>query len=359
MMKCTYLPSAHERMLGAGQVRLPSHQEPPMTRTRILVLGAAGLAALVFALACGGGANTLATPPVTSGSVGFITTDSTTETWSNVSVIIRKASLVLKSDQAAAHPVQIYDGSKDATAVNLLQEDQVEDLLGQVSGVPAGTYNRLIVEVDGAPSTITLVPAVSASALLTPAAVSTTQIVVTGTPDPAANGWLVLPTIALSSDLTVAAGQTSAVAVDFNLAHPAFIVEHDVTTATGDAQTLYVVDFGVKGVFTHKAAATLDKHYLRRHLGTVKAVAADGSSLTLTTEHGQDLVIEPDPGANPTLFYNLDVALGAGPGHQPRARRAHPGPRGGMHLPLPGGWHPHRRAGLVHRPRRRPSLLDA
>ncbi|BDU71172.1 DUF4382 domain-containing protein [Mesoterricola silvestris] len=276
-----------------------------MNRTRLLLLGT-GLGAAALTLACGGGGAT-ATPAVPAqGTVGFITTDAATESWSNVGIIIRKASLVLASDTSAASPVVIYDGSRDTTPVNLLQEDQVDELLSHATGVPAGTYDRLIVEVDGSPANITLVPAADPATGAVPPAIDPSLIKVRGTADPAQPTWMVLPTITLASPVVVTANATTAVAVDFDLSHPAFIATHDVPTAAG-GQTLYVVNFGTRGIFRHRPAAALTAYYLRRHLGTVASVAADGSSFTMLTEHGQTLRILADKGANPTLFHNLDA----------------------------------------------------
>lgn len=302
IVKCTYRAPRPDRMLRIGNPScLP---EPTMNRTRTLLLGAAGLTAVALALACGGGSGTVNPPAATGGTVGFMTTDATSETWSSVGVIIRKAYLVLQSDPTAASPVQIYDGSADLTQVDLLQEDQVQDLLGQVTGVPAGVYDRLIVEVDGTPGNITLVPAPVAGVVQSP--IASSLITVRGTADTAHPTWMVLPTIKLSSVLTVADNQASAVAVDFDLAHPAFIVAHDVLASDGTTETAYAVNFNAKGAFRHSPAASLDKYYLRRHRGTVTSVAANGASFTLLTEHGQTLTILADT-TSPTLFYNLDV----------------------------------------------------
>jgi len=272
-----------------------------MSRTRTSLLGLYGCSTLALALACGGGGSgSLPAPAPTSGTVGFLATDATSETWSEVGVIIRKASLVLASDTAAASPVTIYSAPADTTPINLIQADQVDDLLAQVSGVPPGTYDRIILEVDGSPANLTLVPAPTVAGTAS-AAIDPSLITVKGTSDSANPTWKILPTITLTTPLTVAAGQTSAVRVDFDLAHPAFIVEHDTT-----AQTLYVVNFGTKGIFKQKPAASLDQYYLRRHLGTVASVAADGTSFNLTTEHGQTLAIKAEAGSSPTLFYDLN-----------------------------------------------------
>lgn len=277
-----------------------------MTRLLNSLIGAPGCLLAALALACGGGSNTMTAPPVTTGSVGFLTTDATSETWSSVDVIIRKASLVLASDAQATSPIRIFDGSTDTTQVNLLQEDQIFDLITHTQGVPAGTYDRLILEVDGQPANITLVPAVDPATGLTPAPIDPALISVRGTVDPAHPTWVVLPTIPLSAPVTVTAGSASAVAVDFDLAHPAFIVQHDVTTASG-SQTLYAVNFGTAGIFRQKTAPSLPAYYLRRHFGTVQTVAPDLSSLVIATDHGQTFTIFPDQGASPTLFYDLDI----------------------------------------------------
>ncbi|HLO68690.1 MAG TPA: DUF4382 domain-containing protein [Holophaga sp.] len=273
-----------------------------MNRSHLLLAGA-GLGMLALTLACGGGSSSLAQPKVAYGNVDFQVTDATTEDWSNVGVIIRKASLVLASDTKAASPVTIYDGSADTTPINLLQADQVNDLLSRAKGVPAGTYDRLIVEVDGDPAHITLVPAPDAAGV-TPAAIPSSQIIVRGASSTAHPTWKVLPTIKLDTPIVVSDGQTTAVAVDFDLAHPVFIVEHDTLTSS---LPVYVVNFGTPNIVRHKHAPAITHYYLRRHLGTVASVAADGSSMTMTTEHGQTFTVHADKGANPTLFYNLDV----------------------------------------------------
>jgi hypothetical protein len=269
------------------------------------LLAIPGIVSLALALACGGGgSNSLARPVTDTGTVGFLVQDATSETWSSVNVIIRKASLVLASDKEAANPVEIYDGSQDATPVNLLQLDTLQELLGQVDGVPAGTYDHLLLEVDGQPSDITLVPAPDAASGAATQAIPASQIIVNGKHDPSNPTWMVLPSIKLSQDLVVTQGSAGAVAVDFDLSSPAFIVEHDTTSAT----PLYVVDFGASGVFRHAPAAALDAHYLHHHRGTVASVASDASSFTLTTDHGKTFTIHAGSAAVPTCFYDLDQA---------------------------------------------------
>lgn len=265
-----------------------------------LALGLGALTPLALVLACSGGTGTATgAPPVqNAGSVGMVLTDAPTDTWSNIGVVIRKVELVPQGGSLEA-AVQIYDGATDGAQVNLVHLDDLSELLKTATGIPAGSYDRVVVRVDGNPANITLVPALDAGGT-SQAPIPAGQIQVGGVKD--ANGWVALPGLRLESPLVVTAGQTTALQLDFDLAHPLFIVVHDVRMGL----PIYTVNFQIHP----KPHGTLARLNLRPLRGQVGSVAADAKSLVLHTVHGKDVTLLTDT-ANQTLFYDLDAAPGA------------------------------------------------
>ncbi|MFZ1613537.1 MAG: DUF4382 domain-containing protein, partial [Holophaga sp.] len=161
----------------------------------------AGIGSLALTLACGGNTTTTqgaGTPD--PGAVSFLVTDAPTDTWSNIGVIIRKAVLI-PAGGTIAQGVTVYDGSTDTTKLNLVDLDELAELLGTAQ-IPAGTYDRLVIQVDGNPANIDLIPADGSAQI--PAG----QIIVRGA-DPVTK--LVTLPVTLSSPLVVVAGQPNAV----------------------------------------------------------------------------------------------------------------------------------------------------
>jgi len=248
-------------------------------------------APVALALACGGSSPQSSTSG-SEGAVNVLITDAPSEAWADIGVIIRSVALV-PVGQSVSAAVQVYDGSKDTQQFNLAQMDNLAELLNTAT-VKAGTYDRVIIKVDGNPANVTLAPSLDANG--NPQnPIPTSQIVVNGTRD--ANGWVTVPTITLRANLQVVSGQPTAVQLDFDLASPLFVVTHDLPNGT----TFYVLNFVVR----HKPHGTLDRLILRQHEGQVTGVASDGSSMTVHTLHGADLTLFAD-NVNDTLFYNLD-----------------------------------------------------
>ena len=279
--------------------------ENPMDHRSLVTraLAIAAPSALTLMLACGGSsgstptASALSTTPVTpsTGQVSLLVTDAPSDSWADIGVIIRGIWLVPKGSAESA-AVLAYDGSKSTTQTNLVQLDQVAQLLKSAT-IAAGDYDRAIVKVDGAPANITLAPSLDASG--NPQnPIPTAQIVVNATLD--ANGWATVPTITFQSDLSVSAAGATAVNLDFDLAHPLFVVTHDEPGGT----TFYTINFVVK----HKPQPSLDALVLHHNDGTVTAVAptATPNTFTVHTLNDADVVYNVDS-TNKTIFYNLDA----------------------------------------------------
>jgi hypothetical protein len=250
-------------------------------------LALAGVSSLALLLACGGTDSTNAQMQGdgTPAPVSFLVTDAPTDSWSNIGVIIRKVVLIPVGG-TAAQGVTVYDGTGDTTKLNLVDLDELAELLGTAQ-VPSGSYDRLIVTVDGNPSDIDLVASDGTQ-------IPTNQILVRGA-DPTTK--LVDVPVALSAPLVAAAGQPNAVQVDFDLGHPLFVVAHNI-----GGTTIYTLNFQVR----HKPLPVLNQIYLRHLRGQATSVAADSKSFVLRTEHGKDKTLLVD-GVNQSLFYDLDA----------------------------------------------------
>ena len=254
-----------------------------------LALGIAGIGSLALILACGGGGTeaSLTQTPAPPAPVSFLVTDAPTDDWSNIGVIIRKATLI-PVGATLAQGVTVYDGSGDTTTLNLVDLDELSELLGTAQ-IPAGSYDRLVLQVDGNPSNIELIPADGSAQI--PAG----QIIVRGA-DPVTK--LVTLPVALSAPLVVVADQPNAVQVDFDLGHPLFVVAHNL-----GGTTIYTLNLQVR----HKPHVALNRIYLRHLRGQVNAVATDSKSFVLRTNRGKDKTLLVDA-ANQSLFYDLDAA---------------------------------------------------
>ncbi len=236
-----------------------------------------GIAALFLLLACNGGSNN---PVNASGSanVNLAITDAPSDSWQEVSVVLKSASLIPQGSQT---PIQIWPASgatsTTPTVVNLVDLNNVATVLGSVS-VPAGTYSTLQLVIDTDPTTMTLVDdggnTIPASA-----------ITVKG------NGTI---KVALAPAFVVSSSGNTTLQADFNLAHPLSIVE---TTLGGVTQV--VLDLQVR--FKALPANASDLQFTRK-LGQVTAATATG--FTLTDSSGNALTYGVD--AN-TIYWNADT----------------------------------------------------
>jgi hypothetical protein len=284
------------------------HQTP----TRI-ALATAGLGLLAFSLACGGSSTGTSTSPAPQGTVNLTLSDASTEDWATIGVKVLGITL---TPQGGGTPVTVYTAPATAPMINLCQLDQLSELLGNMS-VPEGTYTKATLTLAANPGDVTLVTASSPSAGF-PVAGGTTidpaniQIKnATGT----APNLTTSVSVHLVTPLVVTAGQSNALDLEFDLSHPALLVDH---TSLGGTTT-WAVSFN--GPVRHHPHYDLTRILLREMKGQVTAVAADNSAITLTKEYEaypvpasgpapisslQSITVKADA-TNGTIFYDLDA----------------------------------------------------
>jgi Domain of unknown function (DUF4382) len=278
-------------------------------------------ACLLILSACGGGGSNSSTTTSTStttssstqsGTVSAVISDDPAEDWAAVDVKVLSIALV---PQGGGTPVTIYTAPSPAPLINLVQLDQLGEILGNVP-VPAGTYTSAIITISGNPGDVSLVVGAnpeSGFAGTAGATIPSGQIQIMGAKG--STGSLTVPvTINLQSPLVVTAGQNNALDLEFNLAHPAFIVDH----VPPSGAPFWAVNF--KGCLRHHPIADITALVLRHMYGTVTAVASNNSSVTITRDFAvrppttpetaittnQSLTILADS-TNGTIFYDVDA----------------------------------------------------
>jgi Domain of unknown function (DUF4382) len=282
--------------------------------SRLLLVGAA--AALIAACG-GGGSGGLSTGTPTqvaqTGNVPVLITDASTEDWATIGVKVLSIALV---PQGGGTNVTVYTAPAMAPTINLAQLDQIGEILGNAS-VPVGTYSAAVLTVSANPGDVLLTVAadpetgfIAAAGATIPAA----QIQVQHTQGTAPN--LTVPIkVNFESPLAVATGQSNALDLEFDLAHPAFLVGH---VPAGLANTLWAVNFD--GPVRHRPLHDLTRLVLRHLYGDVTAIASDNSSITVTKEFPAEPVVNPETAVattqslqiladatNGTIFYDVDA----------------------------------------------------
>jgi hypothetical protein len=234
--------------------------------------------------------------------------DDASEDWAIVGVKVLGISLV---PQGGGTPVSVYTAPTPAPMVNLVQLDQLAEILGNVQ-VSTGTYTQATISISANPGDVVL--RVSADPepgfpLAAGTTVPSSQIQIQG-----ANNGTATVTVNLVTPLVVSAGQSNALELEFDLAHPAFIVEH----ITSGGTPFWAVSF--KGPLRHHFIPVLAATLLRHIYGTVTAVSSDNTSMTITKDFpveppttpetaittSQSLTILADA-TNGTIFYDVDA----------------------------------------------------
>ena len=274
-------------------------------------------------VACGGGggsgssgSTTSSTTPQT-GAVSMIVSDASSDDWATIGVKILSIALV---PQGGGSPVTVYTAPNPAPMVNLEQLDQIGEILGNVS-VPVGTYTGATITISGNPGDVALVVSADPEAGFAGtagASIPSDQIQIQGTSG--ATGSLTVPVnVTFDSPLVVSTTQSNALDLEFDLAHPAFIVGH---TPPGAGMTLWAVNF--KGPIRHHPIADIARLVLRHTYGSVTAVSSDNTAITITKEFPTLPVVNPETAVagsqslqiladatNGTLFYDLDAKTSA------------------------------------------------
>ncbi len=280
-----------------------------------VILGVASAALMLFTLGCSSGSSSSnnSNPQPQNGTVNVIISDSPTEDWA--AICVRVVSITL-TPQGGGSDVTLYTASSPAPYVNLLQLDQLNEILGNMS-VPVGTYTAATITVSGNPGDVILTTSADPEVGFA-AAPSTTipssQIQILGTTGSA--GSLTVPVkLTLDSPLVVSATQSNALDLEFDLSHPAFIVAHVPPANAGT--TVWAVNF--KGPLRHRPIHDLTRLVLRHHYGTAQSVSTDNSTLTFYKDYpvypptspeteitsAQSLSVEADS-TNGTIYYDVD-----------------------------------------------------
>ncbi len=283
-----------------------------------LVLGAASAALIFFATGCSSGSSTNSnsggSTQQQTGSLNLIVSDAPTDDWAVIGVKILSISL---TPQGGGSDVTVYTAPSSAPTINLLQLDQLNEILGNVS-VPVGTYSAATITVSGNSSDILLTASSSPEAGFAAAPGSTIpsgQIHVVNTQGSA--GSLTVPVkLTLDSPLVVTASQSNALDLEFNLAHPAFIVAH--VPPSGGGTVMWAVNF--KAACRHRPIHDIARLVLRHHYGTVTGVSTDNSTLTFDKDYPVYPPSNPETAvtttfplsvladsSNGTLYYDLDA----------------------------------------------------
>lgn len=280
-----------------------------------LMLGVAAAALALVPMGCSSGSsnsNNNNNSQPQNGTVNVIVSDDPTEDWATIGVRVLSISL---TPQSGGSPVAVYTAPSPAPYINLLQLDQLSEILGNASVTP-GTYTSATITISGNPGDVLLIASADPSTGFPAAAgasIPSSQIQILGTTGSA--GSLTVPVqVNLAAPLVVTAGQSNALNLEFNLAHPAFIVAH---VPAGSGTTMWAVNFNP--CLRHRRIFDITRLILRHHYGTVTAVSLDNSTLTFDKDYpvyppttpeteitsSNTLNVEADS-ANGTLYYDVD-----------------------------------------------------
>lgn len=284
-------------------------------------LRAALCAALIATLgACGSGGGSSApgaglgsSPIPQTTQMAMIISDASSDDWATVGVKIMSIAL---TPQGGGSPVTVYTAPATPPTVNLEELDQIGEVLGNVT-VPVGTYTGAVVTVGANPGDVELVAAAEPEAGFAGTAgeaIPSADMQIVGAQG--ASGSLTVPVnVSFDSPLVVSASGSNALDLEFDLAHPTFIVAHN---PPGASATQWAVNF--VGPVRRRPIADIAHLVLREMYGNVTAVATDGSSITITRDMptlpvvnpetavatGQSLAIQADA-TNGTIFYDVDA----------------------------------------------------
>ncbi len=280
------------------------------------------LAAMPLVVGCGGSTSASSSSTPTGGADGAVSmmvSDAPVNDWSTIAV--RVASIAL-NPQGGGTPVTVYTApTTPAPLVNLTQLDQLGELFDNAM-VPVGTYTSATLTLSANPGDVVLIASEdpdSGFAWTAGQQVPQGQIQIQGATGSSGSKTVPL-TVNFVSNLVVSANQNNQLDLEFDLAHPAFIVAHVQPSA---AQTMFAVNF--KGPVHHHLIRNITSFVLRDLYGTVSSVNSTGgltdNSITMFKDHPAEpptnpetqttsthaLTIQADA-TNGTLFYNLDAS---------------------------------------------------
>lgn len=275
------------------------------------------LTGLTLALAgCGGGSGSSPSisPGPTSQNVPLVISDASSDDWAVIGVKVLSIALL---PQGGGSAVTVWSAPTPAPYVNLEQLDQLGEILGNVN-VPNGTYTGAVLTVGANPGDLLLTVSADPESgfPLAPGTVIAPALIQILGKQGSSGNFTVPVKVTFDSPLTVAAGQSNALDLEFDLAHPAFIVAHTPPAAAG--VTLWAVNF--QGPVRHHPVPDITRLVLRHTYGTVKSVDSTNTFFTISKDFpvlpatnpetavasGISLDIYADA-TNGTIFYDLDA----------------------------------------------------
>ncbi|MFZ1904877.1 MAG: DUF4382 domain-containing protein [Steroidobacteraceae bacterium] len=279
-----------------------------------------GLAAVLAA--CGGGGdsssgNAPTSPPTQMANMQLLISDASSDDWATIGVTVLSVALV---PQGGGSPVTVWTAPSPAPLINLEQLDQLGEILGNVN-VPVGNYSGAILTVGANPGELLLVASSNPEAGFAGTAgetIPTDAIQIQR--KQGSTGNLTVPiTVNFADPLDVTTSGSNALDLEFDLAHPAFIVAHNPPAAMG--ATLWAVNFN--GPVRRHLRADLRWLVLRHTYGTVTAVAPESDNYDSITIDKDFPVVPPSnpekeitsseqlqilaDATNGTIFYDLDA----------------------------------------------------
>jgi hypothetical protein len=277
-------------------VKLEEKAAMVFNTSRMLALGVAG----AVLAACGGSNGSASDPPPAStpqtANVLMLISDASTEDWATIGVKVLSIALV---PQGGGAKVTVYTAPMQVPTVNLAELDQIAEILGNVV-VPVGTYTGAVLNVGANSGDVMLTAAAdpeSGFAATPGASIPAAQIQIQHAQGSPPN--LSVPiAVTFDSALLVTANQNNALDLEFDLAHPAFIVGH---VPPGAGTTLWAVNFD--GPVRHHPLHDLTRLVLRHMYGAV--TATDTSSITITKEFPTEPVANPETAVSTNQSLNI------------------------------------------------------
>ncbi|HEX4647806.1 MAG TPA: DUF4382 domain-containing protein [Steroidobacteraceae bacterium] len=240
--------------------------------------------------------------------------DASSDDWAVIGVKVLSIAL---QPQGGGSAVTVWTAPNPAPYVNLEQLDQLGEILGNVS-VADGTYTGAVLTIAANPGDVLLTVAADPESGF-PVAGGTTiasgLIQIQG--KQGTSGSFTVPIkVTFDTPLTVSAAHSNALDLEFDLAHPAFIVGHTPPVAAG--QTLWAMNF--EGPVRHHPVSDITRLVLRHTYGTVKTVDSTDAFFTIVKDFPVLPVANPETAVasaisldiyadatNGTIFYDLDA----------------------------------------------------
>jgi hypothetical protein len=238
--------------------------------------------------------------------------DASSDDWATIGVEVQSIALI---PQGGGSPVAVYAPAQPAM-VNLVELDQISEILANTA-VPVGTYTGATLTLSANPGDVSLTASADPTvgfAADAGAVIAADQIQIQATQG--ATGSLTVPVkVTFDSPLVVSASQSNALDLEFNLAHPAFIIAHQ---PPGAGMTIWSVDF--RWPIRRHPIDDITHLVLRHMYGNVTAVASNNASITITKDLPLVPIANPETpvatalslqiladAVNGTIFYDVDA----------------------------------------------------